>query len=74
MLRRVAVAGDDDDVHLRPHRLDRLGHRQGASVEGVDRLVLEVTAHPPGAADAGDDDRVALVEPHLVEHHRQHAS
>ena len=67
-----AVAGDDDDVHLRPDGLDGLRHRQGATMQGVDRLVLEVAAHPPGAADAGHDDRVAFVEPHLIERHGQH--
>ena len=67
--RRVTVAGHDDHVELRAEGLDRLGDRQRAAVERVDRLVLEVRAHPPGAADAGDDHGVRLVEPHLVEDH-----
>src|SRR5687768_2609462 len=41
-------------------------------MERVDRLVLEIAAHATGAADAGDDDGVALVELHLVERHGQH--
>ena len=69
--RRVAVAGHHDDVELRTDGLDRLGDGQRAAVERVDGLVLEVAAHPPGAADARHDDGVRLVEPHLVEDHRE---
>ena len=63
----VAVARHNDHVELRAYCLDRLGDWQRPAMERVDALVLEVGAHPPGAADAGDDHGVRLVEPHLLE-------
>ena len=64
--RGVAVARDHDDVQLGADRLDRLGHRERAAVERVHGLEVHVCAHAAGAADAGDQDRVRLVQPEVV--------
>src|ERR1035437_3767049 len=69
--RRVAVAGNHNHVQLRPNDLDRLGHRQRPAVERVDRLEVHVGAHAARAADAGDQDRVVLIQAEVVHYGRQ---
>ena len=51
----VAVARDDPDVQIGPHRLQARGHGRRAAVDGVHAVRVHVVREPAGAADAGDE-------------------
>jgi 2-oxoglutarate ferredoxin oxidoreductase subunit alpha len=58
-----AVAGDEPDVELGVGELDAGGEGGGAAVDRVEPVGVHVIREPRRAADAGDEDRLAALDP-----------
>ncbi len=58
----VAVAHDHNDLELGIGQLDAGGEGEGPTMGGVQGIEIHINGHPPGAADAGDQDNVILKE------------
>ena len=59
---RVAIAHDDDYLHLWPGHLESSRKGQGPAVGGVHRVKIHIDRHPTGTADARDQSDVILIE------------
>ena len=65
--RSVAVAGDDDHVHLRLGHLDAGGKGDGTAVGGMQCVIVHVSCRAGGAADSADDGNPFLGKAHVID-------
>ena len=69
----IAVAGDDDDMQIgtRQRQAGRIGERP--AVRDMEGVGVDIGRQPPGAADAGDDRELVLVDAEIVDRPQQRA-
>ena len=67
----VAVAGDDHDMEIGTRQREAGGIGERPAVRDVEGVGVDIGRQPPGAADAGDDRELVLVEAEVVDRPQQ---